>query len=272
MSELLYMEPNIPMNVARDAQISLLTFFFFFLISYLIGSFHLSYFIGKNKGINLKEVGSKNFGASNAFALIGKKAGLLVFLSDFFKGFLAIYLYQFLSPLFVFLNDLFTQLGLFPIVLSIHSSGPYTLDFCSVLCYSFIVLGVVLGHIYPFYLKFNGGKGFATYLGALVAFSISFDINFIPLILFAIILALLTDYIVAATFSIIILFPILVIYSEGLLGVDFAMASLVILYKHKENIINIITNNGKEMKIRSALKNKYKVENKESDKDSENNK
>lgn len=194
-----------------------------FIVAYLIGTFSMSYVISKISGINLKEHGSRNLGASNTLAIIGKRAGILVLICDVLKGLLAIYLVKYIG------GDNIMHLA---------------------------ALGVVLGHIFPFYLDFKGGKGFATYLGVILALDYKF---FIILGIVALSLAGITNYIVAATFTFIIVSPVYFIcIGEYLTAFELLVTSLVILIKHKDNIVNLITRNGKEMKIFSAFGNKYK--------------
>ena len=108
------------------------------LLSYLLGSSSMSWYLSKIKKVNLRAGGSGNLGASNAVALMGWKAGILVGVHDIGKSILAVLLAQMLFP-------------------SVEYIGA--------------VAGVssVLGHIFPFYLKFKGGKGFASYLGMTIA-------------------------------------------------------------------------------------------------------
>lgn len=109
------------------------------LISYLVGTISGSYIIGNiflNKDI--RKYGSGNAGTTNAMRVLGKKAGVLTFVIDFLKGVLVTIL---IRKLF---GNLFVPLGIF---------------------------GAVLGHDFPFYMKFKGGKGVATTLGALALFN-----------------------------------------------------------------------------------------------------
>lgn len=231
--------------------VNLFIVFVIFVFSYLIGSFSLSYIIGKYKGINLKENGSKNLGASNTLALIGKRAGLFVLVSDVLKGCVAVLLSFYLTDiLYDFVGNIYI-LDIFKIPLNEFYRFDFNLGFSA--------FGVILGHIFPFYLRFKGGKGFATYLGVLLAFSFIFNRNgLIIIVMIGILLSVITDYIVVATFTIILCSPIyLFLAVEPVVGFNILFSSLVVFYKHRENIVNIKT--GKEMKIRSAFKNKYKM-------------
>ena len=114
------------------------------LIGYLFGNFQTSYFIGKANGIDIREKGSGNAGTTNTLRVLGKKAGLIVMLTDIFKSILAVTLVYFIFrvqyPNLIYLLKLYAGLG------------------------------AILGHNYPFYLKFKGGKGIAAMGGMILAF------------------------------------------------------------------------------------------------------
>lgn len=195
------------------------------LFSYIIGSSSMSYYISRIKNIDITTKGSKNLGASNTVALIGWKAGALVFIHDFGKAMLAIYLTR------IFFGDVL---------------------------YGSFISGVscVLGHIFPFYLKGKGGKGFASYVGM----SMMLDWKFtLCLILVVILITLITDYIVLGTFTSMITVPTYfgVITHDINIVLILCVASLVIIYKHRENIPRIL--NGTEIGLRSANKGEHRV-------------
>ncbi len=109
---------------------------FIYILAYFLGSLPSAYIIGKIVlGVDIRDYGSGNVGSTNALRVIGKKGGLIVFLMDFFKGFIAA-------------------------LIGVYFGGP--------------VMGLIagaiamMGHIFPVWLKFKGGKGIATGLGALV--------------------------------------------------------------------------------------------------------
>lgn len=198
------------------------------LLAYLLGSSSMSFYISKIKKINIKEQGTKNYGASNTLALVGKRAGLAVLVHDILKAFLAILLVRFfLAISYNNVEWILAAVGLF----------------------------AVIGHIFPFYLKFKGGKGFAPYLGVVLGLDWRL---FLVVVLLIFIVAFISDYIVAGTFSTIIVTPLyfLILQRSLWVGAIMVLCSLILLYKHRENIIKI--RNGQEMKIRSAFKNKYK--------------
>lgn len=105
----------------------------YWLFSYLIGNFMTAYFVGKIYNVNLQEERSKNLGARNAGSVIGKGAFIWTFLGDSLKG--------------VFIVVLGRLMGLEEWVIVGGASF------------------VILGHLYPFWLRFNGGKGVATFIG-----------------------------------------------------------------------------------------------------------
>jgi glycerol-3-phosphate acyltransferase PlsY len=117
------------------------------LISYLLGSFPAGYLAGRIAGIDIRKLGSGNIGATNVLRVLGKQFGYPVFLIDFAKGFAAVLLAMFVAR---------------------RSSGEAAyVELCAV------VGGVcaVLGHSFPVWLRFKGGKGVATSIGVLFGLS-----------------------------------------------------------------------------------------------------
>ena len=190
-----------------------------FLCAYIIGSSNMAYYISKIKKVDVKNSGTKNLGASNATMIFGWYAGVLSAVHDIGKAVLA-----------VVLANLF-----FPNVAHIGAVA-------GVAC--------VLGHIYPFYLKFNGGKGFASFIGMVLA--LNFKAGAI-IVIAAVIIALLINYMVGATTTVIVASPIvLAILSHSLVfGIIIAVASVVIAYKHKDNYVRIFK--GEEFRLRKAF-------------------
>lgn len=137
----------------------------FAIISYLIGCINPAYLIGVKKGYDIRERGSLNAGASNVLINVGKRAGAFTALFDIFKSFFCYKTAEFLFPEITFAGML-----------------------CACLC--------VLGHIYPIFLKFRGGKGFASLGGLILGFN--FKVALIML-LCAIVVVLVTDYLCIVT-------------------------------------------------------------------------
>lgn len=195
------------------------------IIGYLCGCSHMSYYISKLKKIDIKNNGSKNYGASNTMALLGWKYGILTGIHDIAKAIIAIC-----------------------IVKALYPTNEYLLFMAGVMS--------VIGHIFPFYLKFDGGKGFATFIG--MTFALDWRIGIIVGIL-TIILTITTDYIVMGTFSTIILVPICmgILNNDIIITLILLIATIIIFYKHKENIKRL--RNGTEMKFSKANKKEYKT-------------
>ena len=194
------------------------------LIGYLLGSLNLAVLLAKRRGVDLRAGGSGNPGASNTVTLMGWKAGALVAIHDIFKAFLAVWLCRRLFP---------------------------------ALPYAGVIAGVcsVLGHIFPFYLHFRGGKGFASYLGMALALDWKFALA-IGLVI--IIVVLITDYIVAGTMATVVSFPIYnAIRQQYVTALLLAAATLLIIWKHRENLVRICR--GTEIGVRSAGKGNYRV-------------
>jgi glycerol-3-phosphate acyltransferase PlsY len=141
------------------------------IIGYILGSINSGYLIGRMKGIDIREVGTKNPGTSNVWHTLGKKYGILTAAYDIFKSLIAC-------------------------IIAI-----YVLD-VSYYYAQFSGLMAIIGHCFPFYLKFRGGKGVATAIGMLpyyvsmyMSTSIPYDFTMIYLVLFLLSIAMLFIYI-----------------------------------------------------------------------------
>lgn len=120
----------------------------YLLLTYLLGSVPFGFLAGKLNGIDLREHGSKNIGATNTIRVLGKKWGIPVFFCDMLKG-------------------------LLPVLLMKQHLGVDITD-CTTAQMGWLIgtlMAAVLGHTFTCFLKFKGGKGIATALGALIAFS-----------------------------------------------------------------------------------------------------
>jgi glycerol-3-phosphate acyltransferase PlsY len=112
-------------------------------LGYLIGSFPAGYFAGRIAGVDVRSTGSGNIGATNVLRVLGKRWGYTVFFVDAFKGFAAVRLALFLAQ--------HTE--------SVRSHAVYFAILAAVMC--------VIGHTFPIWLGFKGGKGVATSAGAI---------------------------------------------------------------------------------------------------------
>ena len=195
------------------------------LCAYVLGSSSMSFYLSKLNGVELRDKGSKNLGASNAMLLMGWKAGILVALHDIGKAVVAVLVARYLFP-----N----------------------------LPYAGVAAGVasVLGHIFPFYLKFKGGKGFASFVGMVLALNWKYALVLIVLIA---LVTLITDYIVSGTITAVVLSPIYFGIAERsvIFPCIILIATAVILYKHRENFVRMYK--GTEIGLRSANRGEHRV-------------
>lgn len=192
--------------------------------AYLLGCSNMALYISKLKKIDIQRNGTGNLGASNATILLGWGAGVAVAIHDMGKAVLAVFLAQLLFPE---LENIRAVVG----------------------------VACVLGHMFPFYLKFRGGKGFASYLGMTLAINWKFALAVLALV---VIVTLVTDYIVVGTVTTILSVPV---YMGFTLGWAFAgilfLATGAILWKHRENLVRIFR--GTELGLRSAIRGENRV-------------
>ncbi|HFN8749633.1 TPA: glycerol-3-phosphate 1-O-acyltransferase PlsY [Staphylococcus aureus] len=184
------------------------------LLSYLIGAFPSGFVIGKlffKKDI--RQFGSGNTGATNSFRVLGRPAGFLVTFLDIFKGFITVF---------------------FPLWLPVHADGPISTFFTNGLI---VGLFAILGHVYPVYLKFQGGKAVATSAGVVLG------VNPILLLILAIIFFIILKifkYVSLASIvaAICCVIGSLIIQDYILLVVSF-LVSIILIIRHRSNIARI---------------------------------
>lgn len=191
-------------------------------IAYMVGSISTSLIISKAKNKDLRAGGSKNLGASNTTLLMGWKYGVLVGVCDILKGTIVVLLAKWIFPEYTYL------------------------PFC-------VAVAAVLGHIFPFYLKGRGGKGFATYLGIILGLDWRF---FLIIGISVILITIITDYIVLGTFTTVVTFPVWLFFMNPLKWAFLipVIASLVIIIKHLENIKRIVKK--EELGLRASFQKK----------------
>ncbi|MFC4410841.1 glycerol-3-phosphate acyltransferase [Chungangia koreensis] len=196
------------------------------LTGYVIGCAHGSVLAQRLSGVDLKETGVKNAGASNATIVLGKKYGALVALVDIGKGALTIIVLRML------LGNAFSE------------EVVWTLLFLA-------GAAVVIGHNFPFYMKFNGGKGTATVIGVLLA--LDWRIGLAGLALF-IAASLLSNYIVVGVLMLYVTLLVVAVWmAEGAWPIVTAAGLfLLALWKHIENFQRI--KEGTEKKVRTVIK------------------
>ena len=199
-------------------------------LAYLLGCSNMAYYIAKAKKADLRSAGSGNLGASNATILLGWRAGVATGVHDIGKSALAVLILRLLFPE--------------------HEYAPIAAGVAS-----------VLGHIFPFYLKFKGGKGFASYWGMTLALNWKLALVVGAAI---ILVTVITDYIVMGTFTTIISVPIYMgITRNWIVALILGIATAVILYKHRENIPRLL--NGTEVGLRSAIRGDNKLSKKQTE-------
>ena len=202
------------------------------LLAYVLGSIPSAVWIGKKYyGIDIREHGSKNAGTTNMLRLLGKRAAIPVFILDFFKGFAAVSLFSILR---------------------------YDADINAAWMINLKILGVfaaVLGHIFPIFANFKGGKGVATLVGAVTGIYPQ-----IVLLCFAVwsLVFLFTHYVSLASMTAGCCFPALVLFystsewsrnneiSISFIIFSFAVA-ILLLWSHRKNIQRL--KEGTESKI-----------------------
>ena len=180
---------------------------FSLLMGYLIGGINAAYLIGRVKGIDIRKKGSGNAGASNAAVVMGRGVGAFAAVFDIAKAFAAVKLAALFFP---------------------------TLAVAGVLGGT----ACILGHIFPVFMGFRGGKGLACLAG--VALALDWKVFFILLALEAV-LVLVVDYICVVPMTGTVLFTIAYAWrTHSLVGaLAFAVVSVVILCKHRINIERI---------------------------------
>ncbi|MGG0669920.1 glycerol-3-phosphate acyltransferase [Sporosarcina koreensis] len=198
---------------------------------YVVGCLHGSTVAHWISGVNLKEAGVKNAGASNAMIVLGKRYGALVALIDIGKGIAAVIAARLLA-------------------------GHFGLPAESITLLLFVVgAAVIFGHNFPFHMKFNGGKGTATVIGVL--FAIDWRFGLTGLLLF-ILVALVTDILVIGVIMLYLTLLAMAIWLDGYWPILIAvLLFLMAIWKHIENFKRI--RQGNEPRIRASFKKKKKT-------------
>jgi len=128
------------------------------LIGYAFGLIQTAYFIGKAHGIDIREHGSKGAGATNTNRVLGRKAGILVFIVDILKTVVAFWVAV----------AIFTDWDRVRWTLTGFSYTLWNPNYIGFLAGMYAAVGAVLGHCFPFYLKFRGGKGISCMVGLML--------------------------------------------------------------------------------------------------------
>ncbi len=189
-------------------------------IGYVFGSVNMANIIAKSRGVNIKAVGSNNAGASNVFISVGKVYGVAVGIFDILKAFSAA-----------------------EIVLLLFGGNREIAVIAGVMA--------VVGHIFPFWMRFNGGKGLAPFMGVVLFYD--WKLFLIWAVLIAAIVLIL-DYISIGALSVTVFMPLytIIFKREYFVAAFFICIAVLMWYRHKENIIRLL--NGTEIGFRKRRK------------------
>jgi glycerol-3-phosphate acyltransferase PlsY len=195
------------------------------LVGYLIGSIPSGYLVARSQGIDIREHGSRNIGATNVLRVMGKKWGYLVFFCDSFKGFVAV------------------KLG---VLIAAHSLLSPVLG--SVIA----AIACILGHNYTFWLRFRGGKGIATSSGVVLALFPVLVVLFVLAIWIIVFFA--GRYVSLASIAAAVALPCVVFFTAAKNGSDFwilfgfsVLIGALAIWRHHSNIGRLL--NGTESRF-----------------------
>lgn len=195
------------------------------IIAYLLGSISFSVIISKKiAGFDVREKGSGNAGSTNVLRTVGKKAAVLTLICDCLKGVLAI--------------------------LIAYIAGNIVKDIDKSLLVQLAGIFVVIGHTFPVFFKFKGGKGVATSLGVLLM--VNWQIGLICLV-FALVLMALTRFVSLGSVAAAVLFPVLTVFirTNYLVPGNYIIFGIIlavfVIFNHRENVKRLLA--GKENKL-----------------------
>lgn len=200
-------------------------YFVSILLGYLLGSSSMTYYLGRLKNIDVRNHGTGNLGASNAAVTMGWGAAVLVAVHDIGKAILAVVLARWLFPGVAYLGEL-----------------------AGVAC--------VIGHMFPFYLGFRGGKGLASFIGMTIALDIRVALGAVILL---VLVTVISDFIALGTVALTVVVPLALWLVTGDVLVLLALlpATAVMVFKHLDNLKRIAQ--GKEIGLRSTIKGEHRV-------------
>ncbi len=197
------------------------------LLAYFIGSIPSAIWVSKwFFGVDVRDYGSNNAGATNTFRVIGRVAGFTVLFFDILKGWVSV--------------KILTSLILYE---------PQSSEFINMQ----LVVGItaVLGHVFPIYEKFQGGKGVATLMGIILAINFSAAIGCVVIFL---LIFIFTSYVSLGAIVAAIFFPIITIFIiriESISVVYFSIfISILVILTHKPNIYRLLNKDENKMKIK----------------------
>ena len=197
------------------------------LLAYFIGSIPSAIWVSKwFFGVDVRDYGSNNAGATNTFRVIGRVAGFTVLFFDILKGWVSV--------------KILTSLILYE---------PQSSEFINMQ----LVVGItaVIGHVFPIYEKFQGGKGVATLMGIILAINFSAAIGCVVIFL---LIFIFTSYVSLGAIVAAIFFPIITIFIirfESISVIYFSIfISILVILTHKPNIYRLLNKDENKMKIK----------------------
>lgn len=204
----------------------MLTYIIIALIAYLLGSISFSVIISKKMaGFDVRQKGSGNAGTTNVLRSVGKKAAIITLILDVLKGVVAI--------------------------LVAYIVGKIVKDIDKSLLVQIAGIAVIIGHTFPIFFGFKGGKGIATSLGVLLM--TNWNIGLICLV-FALVLMALTRIVSLGSIAAAILFPVLIMFMpsnaylvEGNYIIYSIILAILVIYNHRANVQRLL--NGTENKL-----------------------
>ncbi len=189
------------------------------IVAYLIGSINFSVILSKKMaGFDVREKGSGNAGTTNMLRSVGKKAAAITLVCDILKGVIAILIAMLMNKIFK------------------DSNGALLVQIAGV--------AVILGHTFPIFFKFKGGKGVATSLGVLIMSN--WQIGLICLV-FALILIILTQMVSVGSIAAAILYPVLTLFIPqnyiipGNYIIYSVILAVIIVFNHRENVKRLLS-------------------------------
>jgi len=207
------------------------------LVSYLVGSIPSSIWVGKLvKGVDIRNHGSGNAGATNTFRLLGWPSGVAVLAIDFFKGFASSF----------WISQLAYHIGSGPVTFSFWDVDPFLMIMCGVFA--------IVGHMFPLYANFDGGKGMATAGGMLCGIEpVSVGIATVVFVT----IMLISRYVSLASLVTAFVYPLLLVMMrygfewdiDGSILLLGGVVGLAIIIKHRGNIKRLM--NGTENRVSS---------------------
>ena len=197
----------------------MLVYLIIIITAYLLGNISTSYIVAKRlAGVDIRTQGSGNAGSTNVLRTLGKKAGALTFIGDVLKGLIAVLIARFIA---------------------------YGANLDDTTCAYLAVVAVVLGHNYPVFLGFKGGKGVATSLGSMLGMNPLVALSCLG---FFIIIVAITKYVSLGSILGIGLSPIIMMINHNTKGVLVTLfLAISVAITHRENIKRLL--NGTERKL-----------------------